>query len=363
MSADAASGWIGNASADEVAEFLRAKRRVVLLTHAKPDGDAVGSSMGLVRALNQPGAWRPPGGRAEAWYFGPIPPWLGAVAGGTAHRVLGPGGAIDVPDADAVVVTDTGSWQQLEQVRGWLSSRREMTVVIDHHVQGDAEVAARRLIDTGAAAACLPVAEVCARLLGVPGPGALPADVAGALYLGLATDTGWFRHSNVSPRVMATAGELLKAGADHVGLYREVEQRESPTRLRLLARALGTLELFERERLAVMTLTRGDFQQSGAQPGESGGFVDFGQSIASVEVTALLTEASPEEYGGAGKVGSLTKISLRSKERTPGVDVNALAKGLGGGGHVRAAGARLAMPLDAAKAEIVRRVGEALRGR
>ncbi|CAG0949713.1 bifunctional oligoribonuclease and PAP phosphatase NrnA [Phycisphaerales bacterium] len=350
--------WKTNASLAEIAEFLRGKRRIVVTTHVKPDGDAVGSSLALVRALNLPGAWGPwvPANRAEAWYFGPMPPWLRDIAGDTPYRVLDSGGMPEVDGLDAVVVVDTGSWLQLEALREWITARHEMVSLIDHHVQGNAAVAPRRHIDTSAAAACQPVAELCRLLLGKGSLAELPGPVAEMLYLGLATDTGWFRHSNVNHRVMETAGELLDAKADNVRLYQVVEQRESVSRLKLLSRALASLELFDHDRIAVMTLTREDFHGAHAQPGESGGFVDFGQAISGVLVTALLTEAEPGEFGGRGPV---TKVSLRSKV---GVDVNAVAKVLGGGGHVQAAGARPSLAMDAAKREVVRLVSIALKG-
>ncbi len=360
---DSPQPWSTNATLAEIASTLRPARRVVVLTHVKPDGDAIGSTIALVRALNQPGEWTSPT-RAGAWYFGPTPPWLADVALETPYKVFGPH---DEPaevsaeqEPDAIVVLDTGSWAQLEQVHQWLGPRRERVCLVDHHVQGDPEVAARRHIDTGAAAACQPVAELCRLLLNKPALRDLPARVAEACYLGIATDTGWFRHSNVSRAVMHTAGELLEAGADHVRLYQAVEQRETASRLKLLSRALATLELHDAGRIATMSVSRQDMQAVGAQPGESGGFVDFGQSIPTVQVTALFTEASPEEYGQEGK-GPITKISLRSKAGPLAVDVNVVAKKLGGGGHVRAAGARTNATIEQTKARIVALLSEQLR--
>ena len=354
--------WATNSTLEQIAARLRAARKVVVLTHVKPDGDAIGSTMGLVRALNKPREWSK-GPVAEAWYFGPTPPWLADVAGDTPYRALAENGPPEVEGVDAVAVLDTGSWSQLEAVHQWLGPRREMTVLVDHHVQGDPEVAGHRVIDTGAAAVCQPVAELCRILLGVADRTKLPADVAEPLYLGLCTDTGWFRHSNVSRGVMVTACDLLEAGADHVKLYQAVEQRESVTRLRLLSRALATLELHDNERLALMSLTKRDYAETGAQPGESGGFVDFGQSLATVEVTCLLTEATASDYGpGADTKGPLTKISLRSKASGHEVDVNRIAKALGGGGHVRAAGARTNKSIEDTKAEVIRLVQEQTRG-
>jgi phosphoesterase RecJ-like protein len=354
--------WSTNSTLERIAEKLRGKRRIIVLTHVKPDGDAAGSSLALVRALNKPSEWVR-GTRAEAWYCGPTPPWLADIAGDTPRRMLGDGGPPEVDGIDAVVVVDTGSWTQLEAVHEWLAPRRELTMLVDHHVQGDADVAADRVIDTSAAAVCQPVADLCRLVLGLPDRRKLPPDVAEALYLGLATDTGWFRHSNVSREVMVCAGDLLEAGANHVRLYQILEQQETVTRLKLLSRALATLELHDSNRLAIMSLTKKDFAESGAQPGESGGFVDFGQSIPTVEVTCLLTEASASDYGNGQKAdGPLTKISLRSKASGHEVDVNVIAKKLGGGGHVRAAGARTMKSIEDTKVDVITLVQEQTRG-
>ena len=354
--------WTTNTTLEQIAERLRSKKKIIVLTHVKPDGDAVGSTLGLVRALNKPRAWVQ-ANRAEAWYFGPTPPWIADVAGDTPHRLLGDGGPPEVDGVDAVAVLDTGSWTQLEAVHEWLAPRRDMTVLVDHHMQGDAEVAAERFIDTSAAAACQPVAELCRLLLGVADRTALPADVAEALYMGLATDTGWFRHSNVSRAVMVAAGDLLQAGADHVKLYQLLEQRETLSRLKLLSRALASLELHDHGRLAVMSVTKKDFAESGAQPGESGGFVEFGQSLPTVQVTCLLTEATASDFGpGADPKGPVTKISLRSKASGHEVDVNVVAKALGGGGHVRAAGARTSKSIEETKRDVIRLVEAQTRG-
>ena len=358
----------------EIAAWLRDCRRIVVLTHVKPDGDAVGSSIAVTRALNLLDAGRQP--RAEAWYFGPLPPWFDDVVGNTPHRLIDPRSPGKEPpdhaDPEAIVIVDTGSWMQLDPIADWLRKRTEVAVVIDHHVQGDPEIAELRVVDISAAAACQPAAELCRRLLDLPAPSKLPVEVATPLYLGLATDTGWFRHSNVDRAVMTLSGDLIAAGARHVWLYQTVEQQDTPGRLRLLARALASLELVEIGKntdgspahLAIMSLRKQDFAESAAAPGESGGFVDYTQGIASVRVTALLTEVSAAEFGinGAANGTDLTKISLRSKNPTkPGqidVDVNAAAKGLQGGGHVRAAGGRMPVNLEATKKLVI----DAVRG-
>lgn len=361
------ASWRSTTALAEIAMWLRDCRRVVVLTHLKPDGDAIGSTLALVRALN---LTNPFGGqRAEAWYFGPVPPWLDDVAGNTPHRVLTKESVPSHADPEAVIILDTGSWMQLDPVQEWLRKRQEVCAIIDHHVQGNAEVADLRVIETGAAAVCQPVAELCRVIMEARQLTELPREVATPLFLGIATDTGWFKHSNVNRAVLSTAGELIEAGAENVMLFQVVEQRDTPGRLRLLSRALASLELADEGRIAMMTLTKNDFAQSGAEPGDSGGFVDYTQGIPSVRVTVLLTEASTEDFGspeGANN-GSLTKISLRSKvairDADADIDVNLVARKLGGGGHVRAAGARVPMNIPDTKKAVVDAIIAARTGR
>lgn len=350
--------WASTTSIADLATWLRGRRRVVVLTHLKPDGDAIGSTIAVTRAINLAAAARgtvlePP---ATPWYAGPMPDWAADVIGATEHRVLTQADRPDHDrreDPDAVLVLDTGAWTQLHEVREWLLPRREIAAVIDHHRQGDADVADRRVIQTAAAAACEPCAELCCALLGVPSPARLPVEVATPLYLGLATDTGWFRHSNVSPSVLRLAASLLEAGVDHAALYEAVEQRDRPSRLRLMARALGSMKFLQRERIAVMTLTLQDFHDCNAAPTDSSGFAELALTAGPVQVSVLITEAFVADRDPGG---SVTKVSLRSKNGPASMDVNEVARKLGGGGHVRAAGAKVHADL----AETTRRVIEAL---
>ncbi|MFZ4575015.1 MAG: DHH family phosphoesterase [Phycisphaerales bacterium] len=358
------STWNSTHTIAQAGARLRDARSITVITHMKPDGDAVGSSLALVRALNLTGTpGLPP--RAEAWYAGPFPPWMSDIVGSTPHRKFE--GANQPPrhaDPEVVVVVDTGSWSQLEPFADFLRGRSAETIIIDHHKQGDPEIADWRVLDTSAAAVCLPIAELCRELLRLPGVDALPEAVATPLFLGTATDTGWFKHSNVGPAVMRTAGDLLAAGAKNTWLFQMIEQRDSLGRLRLLSRALASLELADDGRLGIMTLTKSDFEETGAAPGESGGFVDFPALMPNVRVVALLTEASdwekPDEGGDAAeaKKRTITKISFRSKEGAKAVDVNLAARQFGGGGHLRAAGARAAAGIDETKRRVIEVIRE-----
>jgi phosphoesterase RecJ-like protein len=311
----------------------------------------VGASLALARTLSKRG-W---GCRTELWYSGLLPDFLREVVGETAHRHLDrqPPGDEDKPDA--VVVVDTGAWTQVEACRDWLAARSDRTLIIDHHLNGDASMASRRIIDASAAAAAQIVAGVCTELLGLDAA-RLPVDIATPLYLGLATDTGWFRYSNVSPGAMRLAADLIEAGVAHTELFRIVEQRDRPGRLRLFGRALATLELLENNQIALMSLTERDFAEADAAPGDTGGFADRLLTIESVRVGVVLTEA--RDHNGTGVV----KVSMRSKDGPDAIDVNRVAQTLGGGGHARAAGARTNAKLADAREAVLRALGAEARG-
>lgn len=347
--------WASSITLPEAAAWLAGAGKVAVLTHVKPDGDAVGSSLAVARALNR--ARGAGAQRAVVVYAGPLPNWLRAVAGPTTWYAVQPDGHAPVQHPDAVVILDTGSWTQLEEVREWLLPLRDRTLVVDHHMQGNAEVATRRVIVPSAAAAAEPAAELCRLILGKASCAELPADIAEALYLGLASDTGWFRHSNVSPSALRLAADLLQAGADHSKIYEQVEQHDHPSRLCLTARALASLELFADGRIALMTIRLSDVHACHAGPSDTGGFADLALSIGSVRVAATITEAEP----GPSDPRPLTKISLRSKSSGQCVDVSRVAAAFGGGGHVRAAGTRTRMSMDDARRQLLESLMHELR--
>ncbi|MEX2218908.1 MAG: DHH family phosphoesterase [Phycisphaerales bacterium] len=346
--APAPGAWSSTTDLPALAAWLRSRRRVVIVTHVKPDGDAIGSTMAVTRALN---LLRP--GLATPWYFGPLPDWFPDVAAATPHRIITEQDRAEhdhAEEPDGVLILDTGSWMQLHDIREWLLKRTEMAAVLDHHRQGHADVAPRRVIMPEVAAVCQPAAELCRLLLGTPRVGGLPAEIAEPLYLGLATDTGWFQHSNTSPALLRMAADLLEAGVNHARLYELTEQRDRPARLRLMARALASLELLERDTVALMTLKQSDFHDSRAAPQDSGGFVQLGLTVASVQVCILLTESFVHD------ASPITKVSLRSKSGPDAPDVNAIAGRLGGGGHIRAAGAKVSADLATTRARVIEAV-------
>lgn len=341
MSRGSGERYESTATIEEIARFLRGAESVGIATHMKPDGDAIGSTLATARALRRAGV------RATLHYMGGPPRWLDIIVPRSERQVIEEDGLPD-PEPAAWLVMDTGSWSQLEQLTPALSGRSSSVAIVDHHLQGDPEIADRRHVDTRASAAAQPAAELCRVLLGLGSCAELPVDIAEPLYLGLATDTGWFRHSNTTPGALRLAADLMQAGANHSKLYSMVEQSDTVGRLRLIARALGSLELFDNDRVALMRLTLKDFDEAGASQGDTGGLADMALAIQSVRASAVLTE-NPVKQGAP----PVTKVSMRSKELPGAVDVNEACRRLGGGGHARAAGARMQMGMSEARSRVL----------
>lgn len=334
------SDWTHNTTIPELAAWLTERisinPRVAVLTHAKPDGDALGSTAALVRTLNTIGA------DAHAYYTGSCPPWTARLLGDTPHTPLANN---TQPEGDfgAIVVCDTGSWSQLNHLDAFVRPHHAITAVIDHHLRGDGDMAPRRLIETHSAAACQPVGRLCAHLAGLT-PSKLPVETASLLYLGLATDTGWFRFSSVTPDTLRLAADLLETGVDQPTLYAIVMQRDRPARLTLMARALTSATFEAGGEFVVMRLTNEDMQEARGTPDDTGGFADLALSITSVRATALVTEVEGEP---------VVKASLRSKPGPGMVNVSNVAARMGGGGHANAAGVKQTATLDQAVENII----------
>ena len=330
----------------ELAGRLRAAKRPFVTTHFKPDGDALGSVLALGRALRALGA------EVDVALAGPIDRSILGLAGPGEHRHAAHGTVEPAAGCDLAVVLDTGAWSQLEHCRDWLRANPSLVVGVDHHARGD-DVAPSRIVDASCASctqALVPVLEELGAALG-PGTRRARHTVAEALFAGLATDTGWFRFAGADDRVFALASRLLAHGVDKDALYRMIEQGDAPGRPLLTGRALGSLRYLCGGRLALMRLSRKDFEETGTRVDDLAGLVNEPMSVAEVEVSVLLVEAE----------GGVAKASLRSKppQRAGGpfVDVNHLAARFDGGGHVHAAGARVRGTLDEA-AEAIRRAAE-----
>jgi len=294
-----------------VADRLAAAGSIVVVSHVRPDGDALGSAVALARAATA-------AGKSATVIVPADPPWRYAFLLDGVPTAA-PGGLAELASsADCLAVVDTSSFRQLEDVQEPLRRWRDKVVVIDHHLTGD-DVGAVPWTDPSAAAAGVMLSELISQL-GWP----IDARSAEALTAAILTDTGWLKFANTDARALETVARLVAGGASLNELYRRLFQTDRRQRLALKARALGSLELHCRSRLAVMSLRRADFTETGADQAETDGLVNEAMNLASVEIAVMLVE-TPETV----------RASLRSKLD---VDVARIAGLFGGGGHARAAG-------------------------
>lgn len=339
--------YASTVDAARAAAMLRAASRIAVVTHWKPDGDAMGSVLALTRAL------RAAGREVEAFVAGPLDPNVLALA--NPGEVLVAPERMPRPETDLAVVVDTGAWSQLEPFQAWLRSMQGKVLGIDHHARGD-DVAQHRIVDTSCASATQVIATVV-DALGVPlAEGGARGSIAEAIFAGLATDTGWFRFRSAGPAVFALGSRLLGLGVDSQRLVQMLDENERPPRLGMLGRALTSIEYVGGGEAAIMRLGPDDFAATGARQEDIGGVVNAPMVVGSVRVSVLLTQAPGE--------GTVTKVSFRSKAATAAgqrfTDVNRLAAEFGGGGHTQAAGARLDMPIAAAADRVREAVRRAL---
>jgi len=330
-----------------VADLIRKTDGIIYLTtHAKPDGDAFGSVVALASALQKMGK------QTFACFAPPVSASLLDLNGNHLTHVLDD--KLITPDCALYIVLDTGAWSQIEPMRKTLEPNLAKTLIIDHHLSGDID-AAHKYVDAKAGAC----AEIIAELLDLLAEGGAfqwDSTMAQALFVGIGSDTGWFRFSNTRPQTHRLAARLLEMGVDHPDLYARLHQTERPQKLALLTRALDSLTLHADGRAAVMCLTAKDFADTGALEEETERLIDVPQQVRSIQVVVLVSESRADLAEGNKP---LARISFRSKPGPDAVNVADLAAELGGGGHARAAGAKLALPIDQALEKVTHTVANA----
>ena len=315
----------------ELAARLQRAERLVILSHVDPDGDAAGSALGLawiLRGLGKDARVALPGGIPALYDFLP-----GADA--VADAPAGLPGAFD-----AGVAVDATSPSRLGDLAEVLARGAEVFDV-DHH--GDnARYGDLAWVDPTACATALMIHEMAREAGWKVGP-----EAATCLYAGILTDTGRFTFGNTDARALAVAAELVELGAIPDEVAGKVYERRTVASVRLLARALDTLDVREAGRVACVHVTPEMLAQTGAIAEETEGLSNWARSIEGVKIGLFFRDT------GDGSV----KISFRSNG---GVSVDALARRFGGGGHPNAAGARVRGPLEEAKEAVLRAVREHL---
>lgn len=316
--------------------LLRESRQPLLMTHIRPDADGLGAQLALADALTALGK------TPRVVIASPLPPRYAFL-----DTPLQPVERFDPADpgplaaCDAVVVMDTGTWNQLGDFGPYLKTLTVPKAVVDHHKTQD-DLGAAAFVDVSAEATGRLAYELI-RALGAP----VSPRAAHLMFMAVALDTGWFRHPNTTAATFELAEELVRLGADPPPLFEQLFECAPVSRLKLVGRALGRLQTRSAGKVAFTEVLLSDYPATGAVPGDTEDLINYPRSIDGVEVALLFIE-QPE--GG-------TKVSFRSRSR---VDVAELAGRFGGGGHKLAAGARADGSLPAVREQVLAAVDRAL---
>ncbi|MHC4646988.1 MAG: DHH family phosphoesterase [Planctomycetota bacterium] len=317
---------VSNDRFQKAVQLINESNSVLITTHTRPDGDACACVVAVADALSALGK------KVKTLFLSEIPEWYDFLFD-KKPPILGADVTLDQlkqDRPDLVIIVDTNSNSQLPRFEDYLARNSSPVLVIDHHVTADG-LGDVELVDSAASSVGL---IVCDLFKYADWP--ITPEIARALFVAVATDTGWFHFTNADAGTFRAAADLIDAGADASTLYHDLYQNFSYARFRLMVAALDSLELYLDGRYAAVSLTLDDFERTGAAHRDTENLIDECRRIGSVEVAALFVELND------GRI----RCSLRSMGA---VDVSKIAREFEGGGHKMAAGAFLPAPLENAK--------------
>jgi phosphoesterase RecJ-like protein len=309
---------------DRFAAFLDRHARILLTTHENPDGDGVGAAIALaahLKAAGQQARIVVTPALPENLRFLDPEGWIEAFEPEGAHREL-------AAWPDAWLLIDASEPHRMGPLFAAFEGTRADRACLDHHLKDAPKGFDAEFTDPTASASTELVYDFLRPRIG----GDLPPLMAQALYAGLVSDTGNFRHSNSTPKVHHAAADLIAQGVHPARTFNALYQTATPAKLRIFGLALGGIQLRDRGRFAYVSVTRADLAACGATHEDLDDLVEEPRKLKGVEVAALFSETADGH----------AKVSLRSRER---VDVNAVCRQFGGGGHRLASGAKAAQPL------------------
>ena len=311
-------------SREAVVAALRDASRITAICHENPDADTLGAALALRMAAERLGK------QAEVVAADPVPPSLAHLPHAAEVRTR------PALEPDVAVVVDgppsrTGA--VAVEAAAWLSRAR--IVNIDHHVSNDGGEAAVAWVDPDAAATC----EMVAMLL--PDLGIeIDHDIASVLTAGIVQDTHTFAHPNATPRTLRVTADLVEAGAPLSAIHRAIYADKPFSTLALWGRILAGAAELRDGRIVHAAMTLGMLSETGTDPVAGEGFIDLLASTKAADVTLLFKQATEVQ----------TRVSVRTSARA---DAVAITTAFGGGGHARAAGCTLDVPLDDARGRVL----------
>lgn len=325
-----------NASFEAIISLLDGAGTIGIVSHRRPDGDAIGSCLALGAALEAIGK------QVHLVNEDPVPEGLEFLKG--SDRIQWAGGIAEPLSVDVLVVLDAAGADRLGDAAWAAFGGARPVINIDHHISntrfGDLNHVNAQAPATG---------EIVYELIRAAGWPVTDA-ARDAVYAAISTDTGSFRYPSATGRTYRIAAELLEAGLDVGEMNRLLYENYPMRRLLLLRGILRDMEIHAGGRVVAAKLTRKMADEAGMQPGDTEGLIDVIRSVDSVIVAVMFEEMTDG------------KIRVSSRSKSPKADVGAVCAVFGGGGHTLAAGARMAGPIDQAAERFLNEVSKRLDG-
>jgi len=314
----------------QIVDAIHQKHRFVVSSHARPDGDSIGSQLAFAYAARALGKEVTVVNRDAA------PPPLMAFPGvpsiQIADHVSG--------DFDAAVIMECGDLAR----PGVAGLEQYFVINIDHH-PGNTNYGALNWFDESAAA-CGEMVFDLVTALKVP----LSREIATHIYLAILTDTGSFHYSSISPRTFDICRQLLDVGVDAVEVARNVYDSNNMGRLKLFGAVLSSMQLDTTGRIAIVYLDHEMARAAGGTYEDTEGLINLPLTVKEIQAVVFFKQSEGDEY----------RVSMRSKDN---IDIGAIAKEFGGGGHKNAAGCTVAGAIDALQKTFIERIERAIDGR
>jgi len=313
-----------------IVDAIRARRRFVLSSHARPDGDSIGSQLAMAYALKALGK------EAAVVNVDLAPPPLLQFPGVADIRVA----PEVVGDFDAGIIMECGDVSRT----GVAGLEKFFLINIDHH-PGNSAYGQINWFDA-TAAACGEMVFDLVRALGVP----FTSEIATHIYLAILTDTGSFHYSSISPRTFDISKQCLEAGVDPVLVARNVYDSNNMGRLKLFGAVLSAMQIDESGQIAIVYLDHEMARAAGGTYEDTEGLINLPLTVKEIQAVVFFKQIEGEEY----------RVSMRSKGD---IDIGAVAKQFGGGGHKNAAGCTVTGAIDSLQRTFIEKIERAIDGR
>jgi phosphoesterase RecJ-like protein len=310
-----------------IVDAIRPRERFVISSHSRPDGDSIGSQLAMAYALRAMGKHVTVVNRDAA--PGPLAAFPGVPAIEIADRVSG--------DFDAAIIMECGDLERT----GVDGLDRYFLINIDHH-PGNSGYGDINWFDASASA-CGEMVFDLVKALGVP----LSVDIATHVYLAILTDTGSFHYSSISPRTFDICKQTLEAGVNPVDIARNVYDSNHMGRLKLFGAVLSAMQIDPTGQIAIVYLDHEMARAAGGTYEDTEGLINLPLTVKEILAVVFFKQTEGEEY----------RVSLRSKGS---IDVGALAKEFGGGGHRNAAGCTVKGPIDTLQKQFIEKIEQVI---